>query len=392
MEKVLLLSCSTGQGHNSCAEAIKEYFEAQTVSCECLDALEFISKRFARFLSWGHSFMYRYVPGLFRWGYQLSETHSEAFQEGAKIYRIMASGADALYRHILDGQFDTVICTHVFAAMMLTHCLKVHPMPVRTAFVATDHTCYPGLDACNLQYHFVSDDNLAGYYIQCGASPAHVIASGIPVRQEFWSRTDKRTAKERLGISPEHEHLLIMGGSMGAGPMSKLLKGISKRLAYDMEVSVLCGTNWELQRRLLWQYSRDKNIHIRGYTDQMSLYLDSADLYLTKPGGISITEAAVKCVPMAFINAVAGCELYNMDYFVQMGAAICADSPTELAERSAHLLHSPGERHRMERALREHLQFNGAERIFQSLNEGDEKNRYGGLSSVQAQSTERAGI
>ena len=29
MEKVLILSCSTGQGHNSCAQAIKEYFEAQ---------------------------------------------------------------------------------------------------------------------------------------------------------------------------------------------------------------------------------------------------------------------------------------------------------------------------------------------------------------------------
>jgi len=370
MEKVLLLSCSTGQGHNACAEAIKEYFEARNVNCELMDSLAFISMRFAKFISWGHSFMYRYVPGLFRWGYHFSENHSGVFQEGAKVYQIMASGADKLHQYIVSGHFDTVICTHALSAMTLSHCLKVYSLPVQTAFVATDHTWYPGLDACNLEYHFISDDKLAGYYIQCGASPARIVASGIPVHQDFWGHTDKKAAKEQVGINPDHEHLLLMGGSMGAGPMANLLKSISRRLAYDMDVTVLCGTNCELQQRLERQYKQYPNIHIKGYTDQMPLYLDSADLYLTKPGGVSITEAAVKCVPMAFINAVAGCELYNMDYFVNIGAAICADSPTELAERSIRLLHSPGERYRMEKALQEYQQPNGAERIFEELSKG----------------------
>lgn len=367
MEKVLLLSCSTGQGHNACAEAIKEYFEAHDVECEIMDSLTFISKQFAGFLSWGHSFIYRYVPGLFRWGWQLSETHSGAFQEGAKIYKIMASGAESLYQYIAAGQFDTVISTHALSAMTLTHCLKIHPLPIKTVFVATDHTWYPGLDACNLQYHFISDDQLAGCYIQCGASPAYVIASGIPVRQSFWTHTESKAAKERLGIASEHRHLLVMGGSMGAGPIVRMLRVISGQLPDDAEVSVLCGTNWELRKWLELQYRHQKNVHIRGYTDQMPLYLDSADLYLTKPGGISITEAAAKCVPMAFVDAVAGCERYNMDYFIRMGAAVSAASPVELAERSIDLLCSPLELGRMVQALREYQQPNGAEHIFREL-------------------------
>ena len=40
----------------------------------------------------------------------------------------------------------------------------------------------------------------------------------------------------------------------------------------------------------------------------MALLMDSADLYLTKPGGISVTEAASMRLPMVFIDAVAGCE------------------------------------------------------------------------------------
>ena len=370
MKKVLLLSCGTGQGHNSCAMAIQEYFESQEVSCELLDSLTFISEGFAGFLSWGHSFMYRYVPGLFRWGYRFSENHSEAFQEGAKVYRLLASGAAGLYQYIADGQFDTVICTHALSAMTLSHCLKVHPLPVKTAFVATDHTWYPGLDACDLQYCFISDDKLAGSYIQRGAAPAYVIASGIPVHQNFWKCADQKSAKRQLGISSEHKHLLVMGGSMGAGPIVKMLRVISDQMPDHVEVSVLCGTNWELRKWLELQYRSQENIHINGYTDQMSLYLDSADLYLTKPGGISITEAAVKCVPMALVDAVAGCELYNMDYFVRMGAAISAASPGELARQCVELLDSPGRLGQMEQALRQYSQPNGAKRIFQELSKG----------------------
>lgn len=370
MKKVLLLSCNTGQGHNSCAEAIKEYFEAREVSCEILDSLEFISKKFAGLISWGHSFIYRHTPELFRWGWHFSETHSEAFQEGARIYKTMASGADALYQYIAVGQFDTIISTHALSALTLSHCLKVHPLMVKTAFVATDHTWYPGLDACDLQYHFIPDNRLVGAYIQCGASPAFVIASGIPIRQCFWMHMDKNTAKEQVGISCGHKHLLVMGGSMGAGPMAKMLKSISGQLTEDIDVTVLCGTNRRLRQELLYRYNQQKNIHIKGYTNQMPLYLDSADLYLTKPGGISITEAAVKCVPMAFVNAVAGCELYNMDYFTRMGAAISAGTPTDLVERSLSLLGSPAELRQMEESLRKHPQPNGAERIFQELSRG----------------------
>ena len=394
MEKVLLLSCATGQGHNACASAIKEYFEARNVTCELLDALDFISKHFAGLVSWGHSFMYRYLPWMFRQGYAFSEAHSSVFWEGSAIYRILTSGADSLYQYITAGQFDTVICTHMFAAIILTHCGEEHPLSVRTAFVATDYTCYPGLEVCRLDRYFIADDSLVGHFIQSGVSSAAIMSSGIPVHQSFWWYIDKASAKKRLGIAPSHKHLLVMGGSMGAGPMLKLLKSISRLLEHDTEVSVLCGTNWELRQCLALQYREENRIHVRGYTDQVPLYLSSADLYLTKPGGISITEAAAKCVPMVFVNAVAGCELYNMDYFLNLGAAVSADSPTELAERTMRLLCDPAERDQMEAALRAYRQTNGAARIFQELNKNvcSERCEYSGLSPVQVSQAEYAGV
>lgn len=370
MERVLLLSCSTGQGHNSCAQAVKEYFEEQNVSCEMKDSLAFISKTFARFMSWGHSFMYRHVPGLFRWGYSYSKDHPGVFGQDSGIYKILTAGAERLFNYIAGNKFDTVICTHVFSAIILTHMLKQHQLPIKTAFVATDYTYYPGMEACDLQRYFIASESLVDSYSSLGISRHRIVASGIPVQQKFWNRTKKTDAKRRLNLNVNNKHLLIMCGSMGCGPIAKMLKQVVKLLPEDVEVSVICGTNRWLYRKLDHRYKRYPKIHIVSYTDQMPLYMDSADLCLTKPGGISVTEAALKNLPMAFVNAVAGCEQYNMDFFAELGGAVTDDSPTELAEKSIKILLSDRKRMQMELALQEYRQPNGAESIFYEMNRG----------------------
>lgn len=367
MKKVLILSCSTGQGHNSCAQAMKDYYEQQHIECEMQDSLDFIGKRISRFLSWGHSFVYRHLPWLFRWGYRQSEKHPAVFKKGSLVYKALTSGADRMNQYITVGNYTTVICTHIFSAMMLTHMLQKHPLPIHTAFIATDYTCYPGANVCDLQKYFIADDSFTNDFVRMGIQRKKVIATGIPVRRAFNNHTEKADAKRLLGIRSNSKHLLIMCGSMGCGPIAKMMKKISKEMTEDMEVSIICGTNKRLFKQLGRRYKRKPHIHVIGYTNQMPLYMDSADLYLTKPGGISVAEAAVKCLPMAFINAVAGCEQYNMDFFLNMGAAITADTPRKLAVKSMELLQSPTERYDMEKCLQERKLTNGAEYIYQEL-------------------------
>lgn len=370
MKKILILSCSTGQGHNSCAQAIKEYFELQGVSCDFRDSFDFISKQFAQFMSWGHNFIYRYLPGLFRWGYSYSNAHPAVFHEKSGIYKLLTAGAEHLYQYLSDGQFDTVICAHIFSGIMLTHMLKIHPLPIQTSFVATDYTCHPGIDAVDLQKYFIPNAQLADDFVDCGIPKDRITATGIPVRHEFFIPADKADARSLLNIHAESRHLVMMCGSMGCGPISKMLKQMAPILLKDTEVSVICGTNKRLYTSLKHKYRKNAKIHVVGYTAQVSLYMDSADLYLTKPGGISITEAAAKKLPMAFVNAVAGCEQCNMDFFINMGAAITAESSLLLAERCIRLLYSSASRQRMERALLEYRWQDGAKNVFNALSEG----------------------
>lgn len=369
MNKVIILSCNTGQGHNSCAEAIRETFEDRGVRCDIRDGLAFVSPGVSRFVSWGHSFMYRYLPSFFRWGYRVNEEHPGFLKEGSPMIWLLKKGTGRLREAIETGGYDTVICTHMFSALMLSELLKKTPLPVQTAFVATDYTCCPGTEFCLVDKHFLPCGSLDGVYRDNEHFRERAVVTGIPVRKEFWTSIEKEEAKARLHISLQHKHLLLMCGSMGCGPIVNLLQELTRQLPPDLEVSVICGTNERLQEKLAQQYKENERVHIVGYADDISLYMDAADLYLTKPGGIGVTEAAAKTLPMVFVDAVSGCEKYNMDYFTGIGAAITDPSIPRLTAKCLRLLASDAELEKMRQALRSYDQPNGAKRIYEELSQ-----------------------
>ena len=95
--RVLIMTCSTGEGHNSCAKAIQQGFEENGVQCDVIDSLQFVSNGFARFFSWGHATIYRSLPFLFRHGYSYVERHPGVLEEKSFMYKVFASGMSQFY-------------------------------------------------------------------------------------------------------------------------------------------------------------------------------------------------------------------------------------------------------------------------------------------------------
>jgi len=80
----------------------------------------------------------------------------------------------------------------------------------------------------------------------------------------------------------------------------------------------------------------------------------------------------LKKLPMLFVNAVAGCEQYNMDFFVKMGAAATAPSAKELAKESIRILESEKCKKEMADAIDSYRYPGGAEIIFRELGKAAE--------------------
>ena len=337
--RTLLLSCNTGAGHNSCALAIQEAFLTHEEPCATVDALEFISEKASQFVSNWHTRIYRHAPRLFGSGYQGAEHHDDLFREGTLLYKCITAGAEKLYEFILAGGYDNIVCTHVFPALTLTEIRRRYPSAAFYAsHVSTDYTCSPCTADSQLDCYFIPAASLADEFTLCGIPRNKLVPSGIPVRRAFYERCPLPEGKARLGLDPRRRHLLMMCGSMGCGPMEELASHLCGRLSDSQELTVICGTNESLYEKLQRQYGQQSCVHIYGTVDNVPQLMQSADLFLTKPGGLSTTEAMTARLPMVLIDAVAGCEEPNLDYFLHNGMAVTADTPEAVADTALELL------------------------------------------------------
>ena len=351
--KVLILSCNTGAGHNACARAVQEELTERHLPCDIRDALAFVSKDVSNLISQGHIWLYKNIPQLWAEGYSFAEKHPQSLDDASAVYRLLALGCNRLRTCIESQGYTDVISTHLFPAMMLTHIQRTDPMPIQTAFIATDYTASPGYDTIVADWCFMPDDSLREEFSHAEVPQDHIVSSGIPVRPVFHRRVERQEARRRLGLNPEHRHLVAMCGSMGCGPMRDILKQLVAKLPRDVEISAVCGTNQKLSRKLDRSLGACPNMHIHDFVDNVSLLLDSADLYLTKPGGLSSSEALAKQLPMVLIPAVAGLESYNNQFFTRLGGALTADTPAGIAAKCAELLSHPGRLEAMRSAMAE---------------------------------------
>lgn len=362
----LILTCNTGEGHNSCAKAIKEVYDARGEPCEITDALVFVSEWFSGFAKRVHTSMYQKHPKVFRVGYDFTQKHNgPTTAKGSIPYRILRTGVERLHDYIIKNHITSIICVHPLLMMMVTALQETYGNTCLTAFVATDYTCSPGVKDAHPDICFIPEGSLSDEFSCENISRKQIVPVGIPVRQQFYHNTEMNAAKRHFGIPEGRTHLLMMCGSMGCGPMEKILELLSDQR--DAYITVICGTNQDLYDRLTAEYASYSHIRILGFLKEMSLLMDSADIFVTKPGGLSSTEAAVKCVPMVFVNAVGGCENYNLAFFSDRGGAVAGNNPEETAQLCKELIHDSQKRSAMKNALLQQQIPNAAEMIFETL-------------------------
>lgn len=365
--KTLILSANTGQGHNSCARAIQETFLSQGDECDIQDVFGLVSRKLSRVISRNHENTYRHNPARSDAEYRFLEKHPEIFQQRRIVYRVMSAGRKPVAQCIRQGGYDAVICTHVLAAMILTAAIHKERLQVQSAFVATDYSCAPGVNGTRLDWYFIPHPNLTRGFLAADVPVEKLIPTGIPVQRDFRPCNDKPSAKATFGIAPGGRHLLMMCGSMGCGPIPEMLSLLAARLPESWEITVVCGTNAKLQEQLSREHANNAAIHIRGYENRMTQLLSSADLYLTKPGGLSTSEAAAANVPMVFVDTVSGCEANNLQHFVALGAAITGDTVGAVVQECLALMNDPIRLAQMADALRFSTLHNSAKTIWATM-------------------------
>ena len=99
----------------------------------------------------------------------------------------------------------------------------------------------------------------------------------------------------------------------------------------------MAGTNRSLLSWLTTQRFRHRVVAL-GYTTEIPKLMDLATMLVTKPGGLTTSEALTKRVPLVMVNPIPGQEAYNARFLLSQGAAVQAFSAETVRQTVRDLL------------------------------------------------------
>lgn len=322
--EALILSCSTGGGHNSAARAVKEELLSRGNNAVMLDPYTLDPTWKAAHIGSFYVFTAKYFPYAFGAAYNLGIRLCR-LPITSPMYLANRKAARKLGEYLKENRYDVIAMTHFYAAEMVTYLRrKGYDLPP-TVFIGTDYTCTPFTMETQCDKYVIPAEDLCDDYIKQGATREQLLPYGIPVSRVFEpEETDIAALRGQLGLHPDKQCVLATGGSMGAGNMKRLT---AKLIRYGKENSdtqfvIICGTNKKLQKALSDKTADNDRFSIIGFTDRMNDYMTAADVFITKPGGLSSTEAAVTGLPMIHMSSIPGCETRNLRYFESHGMSL----------------------------------------------------------------------
>jgi len=306
--KVLILSASIGSGHTKAAQALQKVFG------DSAQVIDFMAKEIST-LNWLTKKIYlaalRFIPDLYDRIYK--------FADGRKVgvsARLLSSVLMYLPFARLLKKFnpDVVICTHPFPEAAASLWKFLHAKSAKKfllATVLTDYSLHEIWIYGEVDVYFVATEDMRWELTTHCRAGQKIFATGIPIDEKFSS------VKKIANAIPT---ILIMGGGLGLGSIEETLMELDK-VQSPLKVVVVAGQNENLLARLR-KLKFVHEVEVLGYVSDVDKLMASADLLITKPGALTMTEAFAVGLPLILHAPIPGPEALNATYAVKHGAAI----------------------------------------------------------------------
>lgn len=355
--KVLILSHNTGGGHNSAANALKEEFDKQNIECSIAYANVSVKKVEENKTKDNIAdTVVKIIPKIYRFIYILGELYNKS-KIKSPLYGFNKIYAKNLGRFIEENKYDVVIATHLFPGQTLTF-LNKKQKSIHFITISTDYVCIPLWHELKPDYCVIPSKDLTNSFIKRGIDKKEILSFGIPVSTRFKKRTNKIEAREKLNLPLNKKVALIMTGSIGFGRVNIIIDEILSEYGRKVQIVVMCGSNERLKNNLTKKYK--KSVIALGYKNNVDEYMDASDVLITKPGGITSTESAVKNIPTIFINPIPGVEIFNANFFNERGMAYYAKSKNSLIQYLDILLNNKKAIDKMKKRQSKYINKNSA--------------------------------
>ena len=337
--RILIATVTAGAGHLQAAAALDEAWRILRPedTVERLDLLELVPKLQRQMYVQGYVKLVEHAPEL--WGMLFKKTDNPSFVKRLTRYRRMWARATNVrfVKHLRRFKPDAVLCTHYLPVEVLGD-LESRGQAFFTTCVVTDFEAHSlWMDQAVDLYCVAAEETRASLFAR-GAPPGEVVVTGIPISSRFSAAVEGRAVRRQLGLRDDLPVLLVLSGGFGMGPVAEILQALN-HLEHPVQVVVVAGRNAALRSELAGcDYKHPTRV--LGFVTNMQELMTVADLIVTKPGGLTTSEALALGRPLFILNPIPGQEAANSDFLLERGAAAKVNRVEDLPFRLDQLLGS----------------------------------------------------
>lgn len=326
-------------GHQKAAEAIMEAASHMDprVDCVGVDAVNHAYPIIGTVVNRVYLQMLKRAPFIWEYLYDNPDIE-EATRDARGLLTLISSFR--LKQMLRKFHPSAIVCTQAVPATALAATKRrgMHKLPI--IGVVTDFGVHGYWIHQEIDLYLVGHDDVRRELMAKGIPENRIRVTGIPIRPRFGETIDRFEARRRLKLNPGRSTVLIMGGSHGLGQLDDLV-GALHAIPYDFQTIVVCGRNRPLYNKLMKATRRMPEIHVMGYVKDSPLLMSAADMLITKPGGLTCSEALAKGLPLILTNPIPGQEERNVRFLTKHQVARVARSPEELIYAVTDLLRHP---------------------------------------------------
>jgi processive 1,2-diacylglycerol beta-glucosyltransferase len=351
--RILIATVTAGAGHLAAAAALDEAWRAFRPgdAVEKLDVSKFFSPLHRKIVSDGYVTLVEHAPEL--WGMMFKKTDDPKLTRRLnRVKQIFPSNSRARFiRYVKHFEPDAVLCTHYLPLETLGQMRRretrnrkpkagepmapCSPRPLVVSVVTDFEAHALWMEHC-VDLYCVAAEETKARLVARGADPKSVLATGIPISGRFSLKHDPKAVRGKMGLRDDQPVLLVLSGGFGMGPVEEILAALDN-VSHAFQTVVVTGRNEELRRELAGQ-DRKHPTHILGFASNMHELMAIADLIISKPGGLTSSEALALGKPLFILNPIPGQEAANSDFLLERGAAIKVNRVEDLPFRLEQLL------------------------------------------------------
>ncbi|MHB8730858.1 MAG: MGDG synthase family glycosyltransferase [bacterium] len=339
--RLAILSCNYGGGHKRVAETVAAEWNARTGGrAEIVDYFaRFVHPAFDAFTKFSYIQSVRRAPGLYGLFYKLT---GEIRPDSATQKFINKMGMDRLERYLTDEQPDAVCCVHCTPAgtmsdLRLAGRSSVPCLTVITDYVTHSQWIHPAVDR-----YCVPNQTVRDGLVSRGVPAQRIVVSGLPIERKFLRPLDREALRRQYGLTPDVPVVLVMAGAYAMlGGVLDVTRALAQ-FARPIQVLVVCGYDRRLEDQVRARAAGSPHpFHVVGYVDTVEELMTVSDVLVTKAGGVTISEALVKRLPMLIYRPIPGQEEGNTHFLLEHGAALAPRTPAQLVAHLDRLLGDP---------------------------------------------------